>query len=78
MKQALINILMALDGQSVLGAQLAADVSALKTVVSQLSPEVAEALAERIRVESDRFQKLVESQRLLLEALKKGISEIPN
>jgi hypothetical protein len=77
-KDSLINMLKTLDSQIAFVAQLAGDVSALKVVVSQMSPEVGKALAEQIKAQSDKFGKVVESQKMILEALRQGISKIPN
>jgi hypothetical protein len=59
-------------------AQVAADVSALKTVVSALGPEASAVLEQQVAVERDKYQHIVEDQRLMLEALRLGISQIPN
>jgi hypothetical protein len=78
LRDCLINMLTTLDSQTILLAQVAADVAALKNVVSQLAPEVGAALSQEAKLASDKFQAVVASKRMLLEALKKGISEIPN
>jgi hypothetical protein len=78
MKDILINMLTTLDSQIVFVAQVSADVCALKSVVSALGPACQKALEEQTAVERRKFQKVVESQQKLLEALKQRISRIPN
>jgi hypothetical protein len=78
-RDSLLNMLKILDGQVVFVAQLSAEVSALKAVVAlAFRPEIAQALDDEIKARSDIFLKGVESQKLMLEALRQGISKIPN
>jgi hypothetical protein len=78
MKDALTIMLTNLISQHAFLAQVAADVSALKTVVSALGPEASAVLEHQVAVERDKYQHIVEDQRLMLEALRLGISQIPN
>jgi len=78
-RDSLLSLATTLDGQTVMLARIAADVEALKAVLTlAFGPEVATALADEIKARSGRYQQVVESQKLMLEALKKGISKIPN
>jgi len=51
MKEAFTNLLNLINLEMTFLAQLAADVSALKTVVSALGPEVAAAMTEQVAAE---------------------------
>ena len=78
MKDALQNILKNLMQNSIFLGQISADVSALKTVVSALGPDVQSALEKQIDVERRIVQPIVEQQQMLLEALRQGVSQISN
>ena len=78
MKDALTNMLKVLIQNGVFLGQISADVSALKAVVSALGPEVRAALDEQIEAQRRTIQPIVEQQTMLLEALRLGVSQIPN
>ena len=78
MKEVLLNILKSIDDQNAFIARLAADVSAMKTVVSALDPRIAQALEAQVSVERDRFQKVFESHRQESEKLWQLVSQLPS
>ncbi len=78
MKDALTNMLKVIMQNGVFLAQISADVAALKTVVSSLDPKIREALDAEVAARNDMLRPHVEEQRLMLEALRQGISQIPN
>jgi hypothetical protein len=78
MKDALNNILKVLMQNGAFLAQISADVSALKTVVSALGPEVRAALDEQVEAQRRKVEPIVQEQMMLLEVLRQGISRIPN
>ena len=57
-------------------AQISADVSALKTVVSRLGPEAQRLLEEQIAIERDKSQKAAESAMKLLDSLRSGLPKM--
>ncbi|MFZ3341468.1 MAG: hypothetical protein WA213_11335 [Terriglobales bacterium] len=54
-------------------AQISADVSALKSVVSALGPEVRSALEEQVALERSKMQQYIEDQQKTIAILKSGI-----
>lgn len=54
-------------------AQISADVSALKSVVSALGPEVRSALEEQVALERNRIQQYVEDQQKTIAVLRSTI-----
>jgi len=59
--------------QAIFVAQISADVSALKTVVSALAPEVRSALEEQADAERHKIQQYVEEQRQTIAMLRSAI-----
>jgi transposase len=70
--QALLDVLKAVTQNQKIWTELAADVAALKIVVSALSPQVRAALDEQIAIARDKFRELGDSQRILSELLRSG------
>jgi hypothetical protein len=77
MKEAMINMLQNIINQGVFLAELSADVSALKIVVSSLDVSVRNALEKQVSVERGRIQQHIEAQRESLEMLRQLISRLP-
>jgi hypothetical protein len=77
-KRALTEILKTVMNQSRFVAQISADVSALKSVVCALGPEVRSALEEQMALERERIKNITDTQEALLKALVHGISSTPS
>jgi predicted transcriptional regulator len=78
LKDALTNILTLCIQNSTFLAQVSADVSALKTVISALGPEARAALEEQLTVERDRIQKRLQELQIFGELLRSKISNMVN
>jgi hypothetical protein len=74
--EALRNLLSAFMQNSTFLAQVSADVSALKTVVSALGPEAKKALEEQIAIERDKTQQHVADIQMLLESLRSSFPKM--
>lgn len=59
--------------QAIFVAQISADVSALKTVVSALAPELRSALEEQAVAERHKIQQYVEEHQKTIEVLRSVI-----
>lgn len=77
-KEAIINMLNLLGQTSGFVSELSADIAALKTVVSAFGPDAKKLLDEQLVLERNRIQPHVEKQKMLLEALRVGISQMPS
>ncbi|HWY58606.1 MAG TPA: hypothetical protein VNZ03_29345 [Terriglobales bacterium] len=78
MKQVLDAILKLLLQNGTLLGELSADVYALKTVVAAFGPEAQKALDQQVAAERSKIQQPIQELRMLLEALRAGVSGIPN
>jgi hypothetical protein len=78
MKEALSAMLKLMNQHGAFQAQIAADVSALKTVVNALGPEAGNALKEQIEIERGKIQEHLKGLEMLTSILNASISNLPN
>lgn len=72
------NLLVQNAQTSILLMEFSADLLALRSVVSRLSPETESDLMEQMVVERDRIRRQIEAQRSMIQAFQSGVSLTPN
>jgi hypothetical protein len=71
--KAVFSALKAVSESQKMWTQLAAEVAALKIVVSQISPETRKSLEEQLAIANDKFREVSDSQRTIAELMRSGV-----